>query len=216
MFRALLNAFKSRAISQRNVSRLLERLASRNPATSKDAEKSLEAIFYPDVFAGRQRILTWGQYSFSVENHHSQIRRSPVVIPLLSALVGTNHSARLFAIRALAANQEPRALNHIVAALADESSEIRAEAARSLMHYRDPHTVGPLITALSDKQELPRQSAANTLGFLRDPRAASPLLQLIESQHWRDRQCALYALGDICDEASLPIIRRHLRDSQTG
>jgi hypothetical protein len=212
MFRALLNAFKSQPNSQHRVSRLLKRLASSDPATSKNAEKSLDAIFYPNAFAGGQRVLSWGQYSSIVEYQNSQFRQSPLVIPLLSALVGANHNARLFAIRALAANKEPRALSQIVAALKDESSEIRAQAARSLSYYRDLSTVEPLIELLADKDELPRHSAVHTLGFLRDARAKGPLLRLLESKHWHDRQCALYALVDICDEASLPVIRRHLRD----
>ena len=36
---------------------------------------------------------------------------------------------------------------------------------------------------------------------------------MLDSRSWHDRWCALYAVSsDICDEESLPLIRRHLRD----
>jgi HEAT repeat protein len=208
----LLNSLNPWVRSQQTVSRLLDQLASADPACSKSAETALEAIFYPGRPAAGPSIWTWAQYSNFVERHLRRIRASPVVLPLLDAVAGQNHAARLFAIRALAANQEPRAFDGIVAALQDPSGEIRAAAARSLFHYRDRRSVKPLIHVLSDEEEVPRQFAANTLGFIADPLATGPLVRLLDSQIWGDRRSALYALADICDEASLPAIRRHLRD----
>ena len=212
MLRKLFHALNPWVRSQRTVSRLLEQLESSDQEISKAAQKSLESIFYPNPFAEGPRFLAWADYSAMVLRHHRRIRASSVAKPLLDVLASDRHAARLFAIRALAANQEPRALNAIVAALQDQSAEIRAAAAIQLMHYRDQRTVGPLIALLMDAEEEPRQFAANTLGFIADPQATGPLLGLLESRHWRDRESALYALRDICGEAALPTIRRHLRD----
>jgi hypothetical protein len=121
MLRRLLNSLNPRVRSQRNVSHLLNQLASADSAVSKSAENALEAIFYPGRVAAGPSIWTWAQYSGFVERHHRRIRASPVVLPLLTAIGGQNHAARLFAIRALAANQEPRAFDVIVAALQDPS-----------------------------------------------------------------------------------------------
>lgn len=212
MFRKLREFFSTSSNSQRAVSRLLKQLDSTDPATRKDAEKALEATYYPSFPRNGPRIWKWDQHSKFVEQHKTHVRSSQLVIPLLEALAGKSLASRQFSIKALAANKEPRALDGIIAGLKDESSLIRVTAARSLLHYSDPRSVGPLIQALSDLDEECRQSAASTLGHVADPRANGPLLRLLESRLWRDRSAALYALGRTCDERSLPVIRRHLRD----
>ncbi|HEX2477143.1 MAG TPA: HEAT repeat domain-containing protein [Lacipirellulaceae bacterium] len=215
MLRGLLAKFGGRYISKPDIAQLLEQLDSSDPAEGKKSKEALERLCYPPRSAGGFTVWTWRQYSAFVQRHQRWFRSSPLVSALLDALDNKGVASRVFAIRALAANLEPKAFEKIVAALQDASSEVRAAAAISLLlyHYaRYPCPVGPLIDLLSDPEETPRQYAANTLGSIADPLARQPLLRMLDSRSWRDRWCALHALGDICDEESLPLVRRHLFD----
>jgi HEAT repeat protein len=211
MIRKLMSALNPRRRSLRSVSRLLDELESNDSATSQRAKETLTSIYYCQ-FGYQPSIWQWAEYWQFVRENRDWLRIAPVVRPLLAALEGNSKAARLFAIKALAANQVRTAIDGIVAALQDESGETRAAAASSLFHYRDRRTVEPLIAALSDAELEPRIYAAGTLSFIADPRAKRPLEQMLESNHWQDRRAALYALIDFCDEYSLPAIHRCLKD----
>jgi HEAT repeat protein len=215
MLRWLSAKLGGRYLSKTDIARLLKQLDSTDPLQSRSAKEALEKVCYPPRSQISVHVSTWRQYSTFVMRHQRWFRSSPLESALLDALDSGGVTARVFAIHALATNLEPKAFEKIVALLTDPSSEVRAAAAISLViyHYaRYPCPVEPLIALLSDPHQTPRQYAANTLGSIANPQARQPLVRMLDSRHWHDRQSALYALADICDESSLPIIRRHLRD----
>ncbi len=198
------------------IRRLLAQLDSPATAERRRAENALREILYPRY---RPPGVT-GPYAMTgteanriAEAHYSRLRGSPDVLPLVEALRHGGDAARRYAAGALGSIEEPRAIPGLIAALADDCPEVRAAAARGFWSFPQPDALDALVTALADPVAEVRRAAAFALGRLRAPEAAAPLEALLAAGDVEDRAGALHALGEIGDRASLPAVRKRLKDS---
>ncbi len=106
---------------------------------------------------------------------------------------------RLRAAEALGYCDDPRAVEPLIAALADRENEVRWVAAQALGRLRDARAVGPLLVLLDDRERWTRRGAAWSLGEIGDPRAVEPLLSLLGDEKKDVRLAAAEALGKLRD-----------------
>jgi len=80
-----------------------------------------------------------------------------------------------------ALDEPTRAVESLIAALADENPKVRDNAAATLRDLGDPRAVEPLVRLLKDKSEDVIVSAILALGDFEDARAITPLEELLKT-----------------------------------
>jgi HEAT repeat protein len=114
-----------------------------------------------------------------VLGHWSAEEAVPRIVALL--VNHTDEFIRSNAAMALADFDDPRAVEPLIAALADESGHVRQDAADALGLKCDPRAVEPLIAALADPEAKVREAAVTALAAFADPRAFEPILAMMRS-----------------------------------
>jgi len=123
-------------------------------------------------------------------------------------------------VRAAAASSlgrigESRAVEPLIAVLADASRDVRQAATGALNLIGDPRAVQPLIGVLNDWDPTVRQTAANALARFGAP-AVEALNGALTDSIPEVRQAAARALGTIGDGRAIEPLSRALTDSTAG
>lgn len=103
---------------------------------------------------------------------------APALPMLLELSAGTDQRLRTEAIRVLGVIGEARTLNHLLAALTDQTVEVATRAARAIGKIGDPRAYHPLVTALNHPAPDMRYEVCRALADLRIADAAPLLRQL--------------------------------------
>lgn len=120
---------------------------------------------------------------------------------------------RTGAAKALGELGDPRAVEPLMAALADSDSVgVRQTAAEALGLLGDPRAVEPLIRALGDGEGWVANAAAEALGKLGDPRAIEPLIRALGDPLVYFRSAAAKALAKLGDPRAVEPLVRALGD----
>jgi HEAT repeat protein len=122
-----------------------------------------------------------------------------VAVPtLLRQLDGGCPRIRRAAAQALGRVRDARAVDSLLAHLADENLEVREAAAEALGEIGDPRAVQALIVVLESDRDDAQAAAAFALGVIGDDRAILPLVHALGSD-WRElgynASCALANIG---------------------
>lgn len=117
---------------------------------------------------------------------------------LVQDLRDEDKKARQEAAQALGQLETSRAVDPLIAALADRDLGVRRTAAEALVRL-GVRSVNPLIAALEDENAAVREAAAKVLGLLKHTRAVSPLVAALRDKKWWVRQAAAEALAEIPD-----------------
>ncbi len=140
----------------------------------------------------------------------------PAVEPMTRLLNDPRPFVRHVAARELGTTKDPRAVDALVATVADAEQSVRLEATRALESIGSAarsstekvvrertliRAVDGLLIGLQDPDSVVRASAANALGELGNTRAVRPLLQAIRDGEPAVRWKAAWALENISDPA---------------
>lgn len=106
-------------------------------------------------------------------------RDVPGLIKALGYQKDTYGVMRRTAAETLGAIGDPRAVEPLIAALADE--RVRITAIEALGTIGDPRAVDPLVSTLNDPERYRREAAAKALGTIGDPRAIEPLIAVVKN-----------------------------------
>jgi HEAT repeat protein len=128
--------------------------------------------------------------------------------PLMAVLIQVDEDERVraSAAAALGHSRDARAVDLLIAAMADPQGDVRYRAADALGELGDTRAVDSLIIALDDSDDGVRQRVVVNLGRLRDPRAAVPLAIATFGRDHRVRSGAYDALQRLGDGAIDPLI----------
>jgi len=121
----------------------------------------------------------------------------------------SDEATRLQAIRTLAQERTPLAVEELVSALSDPVLEVRREAARALGEIGDARAVPALLRAMQDPASNILLECAEALGKIGSPEAVPELVQLLDHPTIEARMSAIQALRQIVDPRALtPLIER--------
>lgn len=138
----------------------------------------------------------------------AQQQRVADLDPWLTQLESASCAQRARAARVLGKLGNRRAVEPLIAALADEDYQVRRAAVRSLAKLRDPRAVVPLIALLEDKEHEVRQEAVFAVGELGDRRAVGPLLAALS--HSSLRLAIVQVLGNLGGKRAVVSLLRTL------
>jgi len=200
--------------------------------TAAHALKRIEDVNVP----GRDRIqsLIVGLASDSVLRQTRVLSaliasKQEAVDPLIAVLTDESPEVRKGAAKALGEIGDPRAVEPLIAALAqpeaspldppeeDPAPQKRAlrTVADALGNLGDPRAVEPLIDALADDAPSVRRSAAAALGRIADARAVGPLSDAaVTDEAGPVQSAAVAALGEIGDPAGVDALSLIVTDPQ--
>jgi len=133
------------------------------------------------------------------------------VDPLIRALREGDGNLRWGAAIALGKIRDPRAVEHLIRALADKYENVRAESATSLAGIGKP-ALGPLLSFLKFSDGPARLEVVSALGEMRDSEAIQPLLQMLENAEEEERK----EIADALDKILLPSIQPLVRKLRSG
>ena len=139
----------------------------------------------------------------------------PSAVPtLIRALRDSDIEVRRTAAMALEGLADPRALEPLIAVIADheEYGDIRMVAARAIGALGDSRGVEPLIAALKDEDDMAPSGAAVALGKLGDRRAFEPLIEALKDGSKHLRRSAAAALGQLGDVRAVEPLLAALND----
>jgi HEAT repeat protein len=119
---------------------------------------------------------------------------------------------RCHAAEALGRCSDPRAIEPLLEALADQDADVRSGSAKSLGLLHATEAVEPLLNALEDENHGVRASAARSLGALADARAVVPLVIALRDGYAAVREASSDSLGSIGAPA-LDLLISALKDS---
>jgi hypothetical protein len=123
----------------------------------------------------------------------------------------------LVAARALGKIGDPRAVDPLAVVLMEDGNPVRQrEAAEALGRIGDPRAVDPLIAALGAEAQNVQAAAALALGKIRDPRAVDPLITALGAKAEGLRSTAADALGDIGDARAVGPLTATVEDPGSG
>ena len=135
----------------------------------------------------------------------------PRVFRLLSQAL--QHSSRrvrqatIAGLGELGAKGDHRAMDFLIAGLADEDSDVRKAAARTLGEIGNSRAVDPLLGTLTDKNGTVRFVAAEALGKIADDRAVNALVDALKDESGGVHGAAAMALGQIGNPSAVgPLI----------
>jgi len=133
------------------------------------------------------------------------------VDPLIHALREGDGNLRWGAAIALGKIRDPRAVEHLIRALADKYENVRAESASSLAGIGKP-ALGPLLRFLKFSDGPARLEVVSALGEMRDSEAIQPLLQMLENAEEEERK----EIADALDKILLPSIQPLVQKLRSG
>lgn len=113
---------------------------------------------------------------------------------LVQDLRDEDKKARQEAAQALGQLETSRAVDPLIAALADGDLDVRRSVAEALVRLGF-RSVNPLIAALEGESAEVREAAAKVLGLLKNTEAVNPLVAALRDETWRVRQAAAEALA---------------------
>lgn len=131
---------------------------------------------------------------------------------LIASLQAPNIGERMRAIQALGDSRDSRAIQPLVASLAEDAVMLRTAAVNALVMMGDLAT-NALIGALRDGEDLLRIGAAKTLGTIGTARASHALQHALHDPNNRVRALAAEGLGTIGDPQSVDALVEALEDS---
>jgi len=120
-------------------------------------------------------------------------------------------AVRLEAVKALAASQDKKAVEHLIEATADLDPRVKIKAIDALGTLRAADATPVLIQVLYMRESEPwlQQRVLVSLGKIGDTRSAKPIVDFLSrDSDAATRGTALYALGEIGDPSSVPELRR--------
>jgi HEAT repeat protein len=120
-------------------------------------------------------------------------------------------SVRSAASKALGNIGDKRAIQPLIALLADADWQVYENAQESLGKLGQP-AIEPLLVKLQDKDEKIRQRAATALANIGEI-AVTPLSQLLQSSDWQVRESVVIALGGIKHDSAAQILLGVLNDT---
>lgn len=123
----------------------------------------------------------------------------------------TDVQARLQAIRTLAEQKPPLAVEELVNALHDPVPEVRRAAAHALGEIGDPRAVPALLQILKDPASDLIVEACEALGRIESPEALPDLMALLHSERIEVRMAVIEALRQMGDLRALPALLERLR-----
>ncbi|MGH9856399.1 MAG: HEAT repeat domain-containing protein, partial [Acidobacteriota bacterium] len=112
----------------------------------------------------------------------------------LRQLKSSDESKRIEALERLRDSKDPRAVEHLILALADSSSLVRMTAVDALVQFADKRAIPSLLTLLSDDAPGVRQSAAVALNEYKDDLLIQSLIPLLNDEDSNVRRTAADAL----------------------
>ncbi|MCX7925838.1 MAG: HEAT repeat domain-containing protein, partial [Fimbriimonadales bacterium] len=115
-------------------------------------------------------------------------------------------ATRLNAVRTLAEEKTPLAVEELISALRDPTPEVRREAAKALGAIGDPRAVPALLQVLKDPASDLALEAAEALGAIGSPDATEELTTLLDAERIEARIAAIQALRRIADPRALPAL----------
>ena len=129
-------------------------------------------------------------------------------------------AVRLEAVKALAASQDKKAVEHLIEATADVDPRVKIKAIDALGNLRAADATPVLVQVLYMRESEPwlKQRVLVSLGKIGDTRSARPIADFLSSvSDVPTRGTAIYALGEIGDPNSVPELKRigdnvHRRD----
>jgi HEAT repeat protein len=136
-------------------------------------------------------------------------------VPLASAdreVARNSGRVREQCIDGLGNSRDPRAVEPLVAALADADDCVRMAAARALGDLGDARSVDPLIATLTDAHWALCVAAAEALGEMGDTRAVPALIARVSDANPLVRKAAVTALGNLRDPRAVEALIVALED----
>jgi HEAT repeat protein len=118
---------------------------------------------------------------------------------------------RLEAVKALAASQDKKAVEHLIEATADLDPRVKIKAIDALGTLRAADATPVLVQVLYMRESEPwlQQRALVSLGKIGDTRSAKPIADFLSrDSDTATRGTAIYALGEIGDPNSVPDLKR--------
>jgi len=128
----------------------------------------------------------------------------------IEALKNPGPEVRRRATDVLGELKAKKALEPLLAMMADKSDRARSSAVEALGAIGDRRAVGPLVAVLKDTDESIRVRAAEALGAIGDKQAAPELVKLLRDENVWVREEAAKALGKLGGAASYPAIAAEL------
>ncbi|MCS7301436.1 MAG: MFS transporter, partial [Fimbriimonadales bacterium] len=119
-------------------------------------------------------------------------------------------ATRLNAVRTLAEEKTPLAVEELMTALRDPIPEVRREAAKALGAIGDARAVPALLQVLKDPASDLALEAAEALGAIGSPDATEELTALLQAERIEARIAAIQALKRIADPRALPALLERL------
>jgi len=118
---------------------------------------------------------------------------------------------RLAAATALGKLDDPRAIDALTVALADNNIDVRHRATMVLASLKDPRVVDALSVALTDKEWIVAVTAATELAKFGE-RAVEPLITALKHTEGAVRLAAVQSLGNIGDVRAVDALTAALKD----
>jgi HEAT repeat protein len=143
------------------------------------------------------------------------VRDNRAVEPLVNAILNERYPRIVLSYeKALAAIDDPRTAELLVAAL--KSPKTRSRAAESLGSLHLKSGVDPLLNLLKSPDARDRSTAASSLGSMKDSRAVDPLCAALNDEDEVVRRSVVLALGDIGNNRAVDSLIAALRDDDEG
>jgi len=120
-------------------------------------------------------------------------------------------AVRLEAVKALAASQDKKAIEHLIEATADTDPRVKIKAIDALGTLRAADATPVLVQVLYMRESEPwlKQRVLVALGKIGDTRSARPISDfLARDSDVPTRGTAIYALGEIGDPSCVPDLKR--------
>jgi HEAT repeat protein len=120
-------------------------------------------------------------------------------------------AVRLEAVKALAASQDKKAIEHLIEATADLDPRVKIKAIDALGTLRAADATPVLVQVLymRESESWLKRRVLVSLGKIGDSRSARPITDFLSrDEDVRTRGTAIYALGEIGDPNSVPDLKR--------
>jgi len=131
--------------------------------------------------------------------------------PQLGAQISGQIATAMAAQNAVAA--DPKAVEALIAALADSDPDVRETVVMTLGRMRDERIVPALLPLLKDSNADVREHVVFALTRTRDPRATAAVMTMVDDASADVRQQAVHLLGQSRNREAMPALLKALKDS---
>jgi HEAT repeat protein len=114
------------------------------------------------------------------------------------------------------ATADPKTIEALIAALADDDPDVREMVVVTLGRMRDPRVVPALLPLLKDSNADVREQVVFALTRTGDSRAAAAVATMIDDESPDVRQQAVHLLGQSRNREAVPTLLKALQDSSAG